>query len=100
MATTLVKQKVTTIGGMLAVASGFTFAWDAVTDEAFAGYRVYYGTSSGNYDQDPGAGIDVGTATSYDYSALSPGTYYFVVCWYDEFFYESEYSAEVTKIRT
>jgi hypothetical protein len=73
-----------------------TISWTAITDPALDGYRVYYGTSSGNYLQNPGEGIDVGTATSYDASALS-GTYYFIVKWYDEFGTESPPSNELQK---
>jgi hypothetical protein len=51
-----------------------TLAWNAVTD--VAGYRLHYGTASGNYAQSQ----DVGNTTTATVSSLTPGvTYFFVV---------------------
>ena len=60
-----------------------------------AGYRVYYGTASGNYS----ASITVSnpSATTYTFRALPPGTYYFVVKAYDKRNAESAPSAEVSR---
>ncbi len=69
-----------------------TLTWDAVTDEGLSGYKVYYGTSSGNYDTT----VDVGNETSYIISGLISGsTHYFVVTAYDDLGNESVYSNEV-----
>jgi len=40
---------------------------DANTEEDLAGYKVYYGTSSGNY----GSPIDVGNVTQYEIFGLN-----------------------------
>lgn len=60
---------------------------------ALAGYKVYYGTSSGSYSMV----IDAGNVTSYDVSGLTAGTYYFVVTAYDTVGSESPYSNEVMR---
>ncbi|MEW6001251.1 MAG: Ser-Thr-rich GPI-anchored membrane family protein [Nitrospirota bacterium] len=57
------------------------------------GYKVYYGTSSGNYSQR----IDVGNVTTYTVSNLNDGTYYFAVTVHDTSGNESDYSNEVSK---
>jgi hypothetical protein len=52
-----------------------TAMWDRNTDTYTAGYRVYYGTSPGNYQWNVDAGNEVSAPIS-----VSPGyTYYFVV---------------------
>ena len=58
-----------------------------------AGYKLYYGTSSGNY----GSPIDVNNVTTYTISNLTVGSYYFVVTAYDLSGNESDYSNEVVK---
>jgi hypothetical protein len=75
--------------------------WDAPTknvDETdlidLAGYKVYYGTLSGNYS----SSIDVGNVMTYEIDSLSPGTYYFAVTAYDTSGNESDYSNEMSKI--
>ena len=69
-----------------------TLVWDANPDPDIAGYRVYYGTSSGNYTQS----IDVGNVTTATISNLVPGqTYYFVVTDYNTAGLESLPSNEV-----
>ena len=75
--------------------------WDAPTTNpdgsplngTLAGYKVYYGTSSGSYS----TVIDAGNVTSYDVSGLAAGTYYFVVTAYDTFGSESPFSNEVMR---
>ncbi len=78
-----------------------TLTWDAPTTNAdgtpltdLAGYKVYYGTTSGNYTDV----IDVGNVTTYKVEGLQPGTYYFAVTAYDTSGNESNYSNEVSKI--
>jgi hypothetical protein len=77
-----------------------TLAWDApvtntdgtpLTD--LAGYKIYFGASSGNYT----SVIDVGNVTKYTVTNLSSGTYYFAVVSYDIAGIESDYSNEAGK---
>ena len=80
--------------------SSATLSWDAPTTNTdgteltdLAGYKVYYGTSSGVYDNV----IDVAEGTTYTLTNISPATYYLVVTAYDEGGNESDYSNEVSK---
>lgn len=71
--------------------------WDASTDPAVAGYRVYYGTAPGVYQQARGAGVAL-TGTSYTVTGLISGKrYYFAVTSYDTDGDESAFAQEVTK---
>lgn len=75
-----------------------TLSWDAVIDARVAGYRVYYGTTPGVYQQAVGQGINVGNVTSYVLPALPGGfQYYFAVRAYDASGIESAYSNEASK---
>jgi hypothetical protein len=79
-----------------AVAGDVTLAWNAVSASNLAGYRVYYGTSTGSY----GTPLSAGTKTTYTVSSsyLQAGkTYYFAVTAYDSSGNESSYSNEVSK---
>jgi uncharacterized protein YceK len=74
--------------------------WDAPTinDDGtpltdLSGYKVYYGTSSGNYEQT----IDVGNYTSIEIDSLTDGTWFFSVKAYDSSGNESAFSNEVSK---
>ena len=59
-----------------------------------AAYKIYFGTSSGNYTQN----IDVGNVTIYTVTNLSTGTaYYFATTAYDASNNESSFSNEVSK---
>ena len=58
-----------------------------------AGYKVYYGSSSGSYI----APIDVGNVKTYTIANLAAGSYYFAVTAYDASGNESTYSNEVVK---
>ena len=78
-----------------------TLTWDAPTTNAdgtpltdLAGYKIYYGTTSGNYTEV----IDVGNVTTSKVEGLNPGTYYFAVTAYKNSRNESGYSNEVSKI--
>jgi hypothetical protein len=59
------------------------------------GYRIYYGTQSGNYPNM--SDITDGTANSATVTGLVSGTYYVVMTTYDTGGLESAYSAEVVK---
>jgi len=59
-----------------------------------AGFKIYYGTSPGNYT----SSINVGNVTSYTVTDLPMGvTLYFALTAYDSFGYESVHSGEVVK---
>jgi hypothetical protein len=69
-----------------------TLAWDPNPEPTIAGYKIYYGLSSGYYD----CYIDVGNVSSYTLVNLSSGkTYYLAATAYDDMGTESEYSNEV-----
>jgi hypothetical protein len=71
--------------------------WDANTEPDIAGYRVYYGTSPGNYQQAQGNGIVV-LGTSYTVTGLDSRVgYYFTVTAFDASGNESGYATEVFK---
>jgi hypothetical protein len=77
------------------VASALTLAWDPNTEDDLAGYKVYYGLQSGNYD----SVIDVGNVTEYTVTDLTSETrYYFVVTAYDTSLNESGFSEEVSGV--
>jgi len=72
-----------------------TLGWDTVT--AASGYRLYYGTAPGTYEQLAGQGLDVADCTTYTVTGLGSGTvYYFAVTAYNGVA-ESSYSNEVSK---
>jgi hypothetical protein len=59
-----------------------------------AGYKIYYGTSSGVYS----VIIDVGNVITYKVEGLQLGTYYFAVTAYENSRNEGGYSNEVSRI--
>lgn len=66
--------------------------WDPVVDASLSGYILYWGTTSGVYNQS----MDVGNVTEGTISNLTCGiTYYFVVTAYNTYRLESEPSNEV-----
>ena len=78
-----------------------SLSWDAPITNAdgtpltdLAGYKIYYGISSGDYS----VIINVGNVTAYRVRNLAPGTYYFAVTAYDKEGNESAYSNERIKI--
>ena len=81
------------IAGRSAFAGSAALAWNPVTDSDLAGYRVYYGTSAGNYT----SSVDVGNVTATTISTLTDCTnYFFGVKAYDTAGNEStSYSNEV-----
>lgn len=75
-----------------------TLAWSALADARTQGYRVYWGTAPGNYQQARGNGLAAGTATGYVVRDLPMGrTYYFAVTAYDASGTESAFSTEASK---
>ena len=73
--------------------------WNAVSSSSITGYRVYYGSSSGSYQQSIGSGIKTGTTPTFSVTGLKPGTlYYFAVTAVDNAGNESAYSNEVSKL--
>ena len=74
-------------------AASFTLAWDPNQEPDLAGYKLYYGTSSGSYQHS----LDVGNVTQYTLGGLRDGvTYYFAATAYDTAGNESGYSNEVS----
>ena len=73
-------------------AAGVTLAWDANKETSVAGYKVGYGTASGNY----ASTIDVGNWTSVNITGLDTGRKYYFACKaYDSAGKESGFSSEV-----
>ena len=58
------------------IASGATvgLAWDANTEPDLAGYKIYYGTASGDYSHSN----DVGNVTEYTLTDLDEGVTYYL----------------------
>ncbi len=76
-----------------ATSNSVTLQWAANQESDLAGYRIYYGTTKGNY----GSPLDVGKTTAYEFANLeSNKTYYFSVTAYDLLGNESPPSLEVT----
>src|SRR5438105_3606480 len=75
-----------------------TVTWDANPEPDVIGYRVYVGTSSGQYIEPRGAGIDVTGASRFTVTGLTKGIrYFFAVTALDASGNESPYSREVFK---
>lgn len=78
-----------------AQAATIRVSWDPNTEDDLAGYKVYYGTASGQY----GAPVDVGLVTTFDVLGIDDETEYFVaVTAYDLSGNESDFSDEVSII--
>lgn len=76
-------------------AADVTLAWDANTEEDLAGYKLYWGTSSGSYQNS----VDVGNVLQYTITGLAEDTrYYFAATAYDTEDNESGYSEEINHI--
>jgi hypothetical protein len=72
--------------------------WEPNTESDLAGYRVYYGTSSGAYANsiDAGMGTPSGGLITYSLTNLTKGqTYCIAVTAYDTFYFQSGFSNEV-----
>ncbi len=75
-----------------------TLTWESPTTNSdgsaltdLSGYKVYYGTSTGNYAYS----VDVGSTAGASISSLSAGTWCFAVTAYDTSGNESDYSDSV-----
>jgi hypothetical protein len=76
-----------------AEAAYLDLAWDLNRETDLAGYRVYYGRSSGEYINS----VDVGNTPAYRMSGLLDGvTYYIALTAYDTVGNESDFSQEVS----
>ncbi len=76
-----------------AYAATVELEWDSNTEPELAGYKIYWGTSSGNYSSSK----DVGKTTIYTISGLDEDkTYYFAATAYDGSKNESSYSNQVS----
>jgi hypothetical protein len=73
--------------------SSVTLAWNPSLSSGIAGYRLYYGTSNGNYPLI----LNVGNTTSATLSDLTPGQrYYLVVTAYNTIGFESLPSNQIS----
>jgi hypothetical protein len=73
-------------------------SWDVNPAPDVAGYRVYYGTTPGTYQQARGLGVNVGNVTTFTVTGLAGATrYYFAATAYDTSNNESDFSNEVFK---
>ena len=85
----------------ITIAGELMLTWDPPTSNEdgspltdLAGYKLYYGTSSGVY----GTNLDIGNGITYKMSNLEDGIiYYFAVTAYDTGGNESNFSNEVSK---
>ncbi len=80
-------------------AAQVAFSWLPNTEPTLAGYKIYYGTSSGNYTNVTDVGFPpvVDGRVQADIDNLTPGkTYYFAATAYDSSGVESDYSNEVS----
>ena len=77
----------------ISIAAEVTLAWDPNPEsEDVAGYKVYCGYSSGNYE----INFNAGNQTTYTISGLESGqVYYFAVTAYNIEGYESDFSEEI-----
>lgn len=85
----------------ISIGANANLAWDAPTTNIdgskvtdLAGFKVYHGLSSGNYDDV----VDVGNVLTYLMEGLKDGTHYFTVTAYDTSGNESLHSNEVNKL--
>lgn len=84
-------------------ASDVTLEWDANTEADLAGYKIYYGRTSGApYDgvgaREGNSPIDVANVTTFTLHGLADGHMYFVATAYDTQDLESGYSNEVSAL--
>ncbi|MDZ7344185.1 MAG: fibronectin type III domain-containing protein, partial [candidate division KSB1 bacterium] len=79
----------------LLFAGALKVSWTANTEPDLAGYKIYYGRATGDYN----TSIDIGNVTQYTVNQLNEGvTYFFVVTAYDLAGNESAFSKEVSAL--
>lgn len=77
--------------------TSITLSWDPSASDGVVGYRLYWGTSSGNYQKI----VDAGLAKQVPISGLQVGTtYYFAATAYDASGLESDFSDELKVVVT
>ncbi len=75
--------------------ASLNLAWNANTEPDLAGYRIYLGTSSGNYT----SSLQAVKVTSHTLTELNEGTtYYIAMTAFDTSLNESQRSAEITAV--
>jgi fibronectin type 3 domain-containing protein len=72
--------------------------WDANSEPDLAGYKVYWGRTSGNYTNAPQPVVAVMTQPQYTTPVLQNGTWYFAVTAFNKTGGESGYSNEVSTV--
>src|SRR6266850_5823168 len=72
------------------LAANVNLSWSPNTDTDLAGYKVYYGTTSGTYETP----VNVGSVSTYTLTGLNAATYFFAVTAYDASGNESGFSNE------
>ncbi|NIR48096.1 T9SS type A sorting domain-containing protein [candidate division KSB1 bacterium] len=78
---------------LMVQAGSVIVSWDANTESDLAGYKIYYGKTSRDYNRE----VFVGNVTSHKISALQPTErYYFAVTAFDHSGNESGFSQEVS----
>jgi hypothetical protein len=83
------------ISGSNCLAAEATVVWDPNVEPQLAGYRLYYGTVSGNYSYT----VDVGNITQFTLTMLAEDVLYYITATaYDELGNESGFSNEITWI--
>jgi uncharacterized delta-60 repeat protein len=76
-------------------AGEMNLAWDPNMDPGLAGYKIYYGTTPGDY----ASFTDVGSVTHFTVTGLTPGlTYYFALTAYNDYFESRSYSNAVSAV--
>lgn len=74
-----------------------TLSWAANSESDLAGYKIYFGTASGEYSASGSPAI-IGNATTYTVTGLQRNTtYFFALSAYDSAGNESALSAEVSR---
>ena len=85
-------------GALVQATSGntVTLAWDANSESDLAGYKVYWGRKSRQYDNTPVPTVAPSANPTFTTPALPNGTWYFAVTAYNTAGQESGYSNEVS----
>jgi hypothetical protein len=89
----LFQNPIAALGVTLPPSYSVTLAWDGSTSAGIAGYRVYYGTTTGIYTNS----VTAGNVTTNTVTGLAAGvTYFFAVTSYDTNALESPFSSEIS----